>query len=63
MSKSNRSTKRGTRSFQIVARGDRRDDPDISRLMRAALDHYRSLSDPGIKSDADRPAANEGEPS
>lgn len=37
--------KRGRRKFTVVARGIRRDDPDISRIVKAALDHYRATAD------------------
>jgi hypothetical protein len=40
-----RSRNRGARDFKIVARGVRRDEPNIQRLVKAALDHYRRQSE------------------
>lgn len=59
MKKPNRTRKSGARNFTISARGVHRGEPDISRLMKAALDHYRAKT-----TDENRPSTeDDGAPS
>lgn len=43
LSRKRSSNGRSKRDFVVVARGVRRTEPDISRLMRTSLDYYMAL--------------------